>query len=206
MALPSTGPISMLQVRTELGLSGSISLGQAEVRELAGRPSGTISMSDLLGKSAIKWEGTLDNLPELTVWTRVSVGATAGMCTIVFRNSGIFTAHNGNSATNPITSGTLGNITNQRWDGNDEATRTGSEVRLTALGVTNHQGSTGTQTISFSGWNPTTAPGGYNSAICNIPQFFNENTYKFLIELRMAGNDSTTITKEFSLRITNRGA
>lgn len=52
---------------------------------------------------------------------------------------------------------------------------------------------------------PTTAPGGYNSALCNIPQFYNENTYKFLIELRMAGNSSTTISKEFELRITNRG-
>lgn len=52
MALPSTGPISMSQVRTELGLSGSISLGQAAVRELAGRPSGSISMSHLRGKSA----------------------------------------------------------------------------------------------------------------------------------------------------------
>lgn len=52
MALPSSGSISMAQVRTELGLSGAISLNQANVRTLAGKPSGTISMSDLYGKSS----------------------------------------------------------------------------------------------------------------------------------------------------------
>lgn len=53
MALPSTGPISMLQVRNELNLSGAISLGQSAVRNLAGRSSGSISMSHLRGKSAL---------------------------------------------------------------------------------------------------------------------------------------------------------
>lgn len=53
MALPSTGSISMSQVRTELGLSGTISLGQSQVRALAGIPSGPISLSDFLGKSAL---------------------------------------------------------------------------------------------------------------------------------------------------------
>lgn len=51
MALPSTGSISMDQVRTELGLSGAISLNLAAVRTLAGKASGAISMSDLRGKS-----------------------------------------------------------------------------------------------------------------------------------------------------------
>ena len=51
MALPSTGSISMSQVRTELGLSGAISLNLAAVRTLAGKASGAISMSDLRGKS-----------------------------------------------------------------------------------------------------------------------------------------------------------
>jgi len=52
MGLPSTGSISMSQVRNELELSGAISLGQSEVRSLADRPSGSISMSHLRGKSA----------------------------------------------------------------------------------------------------------------------------------------------------------
>lgn len=54
MALPSTGSISMDQVRRELGrTSGAISLGEAAVRALAGKPSGAISMGDLRGKSSI---------------------------------------------------------------------------------------------------------------------------------------------------------
>ncbi|UOL51263.1 hypothetical protein [Vibrio phage XZ1] len=53
MGLPSTGPISLNDVRIELDRpSGSISLGDADVRDLAERPSGSISLGDLRGKSA----------------------------------------------------------------------------------------------------------------------------------------------------------
>ena len=55
MTLPASGPISMSQVNTELGLAATttISLNQANVRALAGVPSGAISMSNLYGKSNI---------------------------------------------------------------------------------------------------------------------------------------------------------
>lgn len=55
MALPSTGPISLANVNVELGLSSTtaISLNQTNVRTLAGVASGTISMADLRGKSAV---------------------------------------------------------------------------------------------------------------------------------------------------------
>lgn len=54
MALPSTGPINMNQVMTELGIAvGSrLDFHDSRVRTLAGRPSGAISMADLRGKSA----------------------------------------------------------------------------------------------------------------------------------------------------------
>lgn len=53
MALP-TGTITMNDVNIELGRSsgGQISLNDSDVRQLADRPSGTISMDDLRGKSA----------------------------------------------------------------------------------------------------------------------------------------------------------
>lgn len=52
MALPTGTSLSLAQVRTELGLSGPISLGDADVRALAGKPTGPISLNDLRGKSA----------------------------------------------------------------------------------------------------------------------------------------------------------
>lgn len=54
MTLPSSGAISLANVNVELGLGSTtnISLNQTNVRSLAGKASGTISMSDLLGKSA----------------------------------------------------------------------------------------------------------------------------------------------------------
>lgn len=55
MALPTTGPISLGQVKEELNKTGSISLGSTDVRNLAGKTSGQISLSDLYGKSAATW-------------------------------------------------------------------------------------------------------------------------------------------------------
>ena len=52
MPTPAAAPISLSQVRTELGASGAISLAQASVRTLAGIPTGSINLLSLLNKSA----------------------------------------------------------------------------------------------------------------------------------------------------------
>ena len=54
MALPSSGTISLNMVNVELSKSGTtlISLNQSDVRNLFGKSSGQISMSDGHGKSA----------------------------------------------------------------------------------------------------------------------------------------------------------
>ncbi len=51
MALQTSGPISLADVRTELQLSGRISLGDNAVRRLAEKPTGAISLSDFYGRS-----------------------------------------------------------------------------------------------------------------------------------------------------------
>jgi hypothetical protein len=57
MTLPASAPISLTQVMDELrtvtpGRAYPIALGDADVRALAGVPSGPISLTNLLGKSA----------------------------------------------------------------------------------------------------------------------------------------------------------
>ena len=53
MPLPSSGPISIANINTELGRASTAtsSLNETLLRSLAGRPSGTISLSDFYGKT-----------------------------------------------------------------------------------------------------------------------------------------------------------
>lgn len=50
MTLPLSGAIALSQVKTELGASGTLNMGHTDVRSMASKPSGVLSMSDLYGK------------------------------------------------------------------------------------------------------------------------------------------------------------
>ena len=53
MALPSSGSITIDQIKTELGITGELSLTDQRVRDLAGIQSGSLTLpNDFWGKSA----------------------------------------------------------------------------------------------------------------------------------------------------------
>lgn len=68
MTLPASAPITLTDVMTELrtltpGRAYPIALGDADVRALAGVVSGTISLTNLLGKSAyVAMSGSVPNV------------------------------------------------------------------------------------------------------------------------------------------------
>lgn len=77
MALPSSPPITMAQVAAELGISLPLSLGDSRVRALAGKPSGDISMLDLLGKSSVDYSINPINFESVTVNTTSTGGSSS---------------------------------------------------------------------------------------------------------------------------------
>lgn len=64
MALPLTGPITIGDVATELGLTLPLTLGDSRVLELAGKTVKPISLGDLRGKSATP-AGMSGNIPDV---------------------------------------------------------------------------------------------------------------------------------------------
>lgn len=81
MALPSTGPISLSQVNTELGRTAgaTVSLGDAEVRGLAGMVNGAIGLGNLRGKSAQFTHTITSHQQELDLHTYLQAQGWDGM-------------------------------------------------------------------------------------------------------------------------------
>lgn len=180
MALPSTGSISMSQVRSELGLSGSISLGQSEVRALAGRSSGSISMSHLRGKSAINWNGSVSSLPSFL--NDFQNTPNSAFLAIRFLSNGNIETQQ-SIFNGPVTVG--------RWDGSDQYTRGNSQVRFVprfpSSSITN----------SASNWTLL----GSNQYFEVQRNMSGSETIMVDVSLREAGKQETAITKRVTLDV-----
>jgi hypothetical protein len=94
MTLQATGPISLGNVRAELGRAAgtSISLGETAVRNLAGVASGLIRLSNLYGKSSVAFTpagGLSSGSPVmLSDW---AAGAGQALITIQCTQSAVWT-------------------------------------------------------------------------------------------------------------------
>lgn len=113
MTLQSSNPISLGDVLNELKIANPsralpIALGDSDVRSLAGVPSGNISLTDLLGKSAIYFFSSASWSSSTTKMTPYA-GATARV-TITFNADGSInlfraTSGNGSGSTVKVTNG-----------------------------------------------------------------------------------------------------
>jgi hypothetical protein len=115
MPTPS-GQISLNDVNVELGLAGTttISMNQANVRALAGVPSGAISMQNLQNKSnRVTITTTIAaNTVNYTVSTDKASGYIAGKTDFILNiNSGVFVSSS--------TTGTAAMIVNTSWNAAD---------------------------------------------------------------------------------------
>ncbi len=105
MTLPASGAISLSQVAVELGRASTAttSLTETAVRDLAGVPSGAISLTDLYGKSAA---GPVSQFGGLMSASRVP-SSTAATASVTFDTDGSVTGSLGGTITSNGASGDL---------------------------------------------------------------------------------------------------
>jgi hypothetical protein len=142
MTLPASGAISMSQVRTELGASGAISLGQASVRTLAGVASGAISLGNLYGKANAFAATITSNQTNLNLRTWAIAngwnGTTAATITI---NSGVYIYS--------TSTGTAGMTIDGSWPSGVTVINNGFILGCGGTGGMNAAGSAGGNAISL---------------------------------------------------------
>ena len=146
--LPETGSISMSQVNVELkkGETTVITLNDTDVRKLAGKPSGVISMNDLRGKKASEyvenyhlysntWTGVSEsgsfvvNFPHKVISGEIHVRVDSSSAKSVgninlfgqtiygFGDTKRFKINNVNSITGTYYTGSNGSSNGNTWDG-----------------------------------------------------------------------------------------
>jgi hypothetical protein len=122
MATPS-GQIAFSQVNAELGVSPTstqANMGSAPFRGLAGVPSGQISMSNLRGKSNIKFTVSPGATPLGSGWNPgTAFNITSGDYTLTATNPYTFTAYiwGGGGSNSPIYSGGAGGFASATFTG-----------------------------------------------------------------------------------------
>lgn len=97
MALQSNGVISIGNIRTELGFSGKLSLGEAIVRALLNRPTGSVSLAHAYGKSATPTAPGTPAFSSITTssftvsWTAATTNTAGSISYDVYLNGNFYT-------------------------------------------------------------------------------------------------------------------
>lgn len=157
MTLPASGPISFNAINVELGVAGTTqaSLGQTSYRNLAGVPSGQISMSNFYGKAnkfafTISSNQTNANLRTLAV----NAGWNQSSKVVATINSGVYISSNSTSTPALTVSGSFPGgveLTNNGFIvGMGGAGGVGGGVNSSGGGIAGSAGSSGGLALSVS--------------------------------------------------------
>lgn len=163
MTLQSSPPISAGDINVELGRSRSATfhINGSEERALAGKPSGTISFSDFLGKSrfSISYAGTAETVGTAGVVSNVPIG-TADSGRRVFAIVHVV-GINGSGPT--LNAATIGGASATIHVQKAEASSTAVLVAIISANVAS--GTTATINLNLSGIAPSIASAGAFSVI-----------------------------------------
>lgn len=197
MTTPANNPISLTDVMNELRVANPgrpypISLNDSDVRALAGVPSGTISMSDLLNKSSVVMQNPGYNGQSYSG----PIGQQTEYCYLILNTNGTWTV---TSAGSVYASGTFA-----IGGGASGFVYQVTAVSLTANNGTGYYSNTATST---TGWTAVSnAPACYVYTYNNGPTTGGNGTTgatiaaTFTVQIAPAGNLSKAITTTVNLK------